>query len=119
MSRTFTFVRSFGSDGGLTHDFYKVPTGKSAVVDVNLVVNGSYSSGSSSSSNPISIYASVTLTKANGSSGAIDSEVFTPSGALRVKKCALESGDTIGIRVSTSPGIKFSTSAYVGGVLIQ
>ena len=117
MSRTFTFVRTFYSDGRLTHDFYKVPTGKSAVVDVNLVVRGFYRS---SNSDPIpNIDASVTLTKANGTKGVIDAELFTPSGALRVKKCALESGDTIGISVATTSGIRFNTYAYVGGVLIQ
>lgn len=116
MSRTFTFVRAFNSDGDLIHDFYKVSTGKSAVVDVNVVVIYGY--GASSGTTP-NITASVTLKKANGSEGVIDSEVFTPNGTLRVKKCALESGDTIGIRVSTTRGVKFGTYAYVGGVLIQ
>ena len=116
MSRTFTFVKPFNSDGGLIHDFYKVPAGKSAIVDVNVVVIYGYGAGSDTTPD---ITASVTLKKANGSEGVIDSEVFTPNGTLRVKKCALESGDTIGISASTTRGAKFGTYAYVGGVLIQ
>ena len=116
MSRTFTFVKAFSSDGGLVHDFYKVPTGKSAIVDVNVVVIDGYRIGDDPAPN---ITASVTLKKANGSNGVIDSETFTSSGTLRTKKCALESGDTIGVNVSTNAGGGFSTYAYVGGVLIQ
>lgn len=117
MSRTFTQIRTFSSDGTLIHDFFKVPTGKSAVVD--MIINVQYAYGGSGTN---SINIAAILTKADGSSGAILGDILTPSSdgvlrVLRLERCALESGDMISITVSTNSGVNFSTSVYLGGVL--
>lgn len=117
MGRTFTQIRAFSSDGSLRHDFFKVPKGKSAIVD--MIVNVNYGYGGSDRS---SITMAATLTKADGSTGSILTDTFAPltDGALRVlrlERCALESEDTISVNVSTQAGIKFGTSVYLGGVI--
>ena len=117
MSRTFTQIKAFFSDGALRHDFFKIPKGKSAVVD--MIINVQYSHGGE---DRISISISATLTKADGSSGSILTDAFAPTNdgflrVLRLERCALESEDTISVNVSTNAGVKFSTSVYLGGVL--
>lgn len=117
MSRTFTQIRTFSSDGGLRHDFFRVPKGKSAIVDMIITVNYAYGGG-----DRINITIAAKLTKADGSSGSIIADAFAPltDGALRVlrlERCALESGDTISVKVSTKAGVKFGTSVYLGGVI--
>ena len=117
MSRTFTQIRAFSSDGTLIHNFFRVPKGKSAIVD--MIINVGYSYGGDGK---ISIGIAATLTKADGSSGSILADRFIPNidGSLRVlrlERCALESEDTISVNVSTNSGVVFSTSVYLGGVL--
>ena len=116
MSRTFTQIRTFLTDGTLIHDFFKVPKGKSAIGD--MIINVQYYGGS----DKFYITIAAVLTKADGSSGSILIDTFNPASdgslrVLRLERCALESEDMISVNVSTSAGVRFSTSVYLGGVL--
>ena len=117
MSRTFTQIKSFFSDGTLKHDFFKVPKGKSAIVD--MIINVWYFSGGG---DKFYITIAAVLTKADGSSGTILVDAFNPASdgslrVLRLERCALESEDMISVNISTKAGVRFSTSVYLGGVL--
>lgn len=116
MSRTFTLFRTIAAPvGQSTHDMYKIPTGRSAIVDINILWNN-YIPNDNSDTDP-SIYISVNIKKQAGGSVSVGNDNFSSHNSLKLKRCILESGDTISISLNGLKASSFNIIVAISGIL--